>query len=247
MHCAAERSPDAVAANPDQARALNVNASASLASVARLCSIPILYISTEYVFPGTPGEAPYAESAIPRPTNLYGQLKLEGEQEVLREGGDLGAIFRVPVLYGRVDPSIGNKESAVNVLLDAVRKATTERVVMDDWAQRYPTNVSDIGKCIVEVARKWLLTIQEQTAGGFPSRLQFCAEECFTKYEMCQVFADILGVDISKMDRNKVGNDSGSVQRPYDTHMSTKALEAVIGGKLQTVKFRDWWTRELCT
>jgi len=46
-------------------------------------------------------------------------------------------VLRVPVLYGEVE---GNKESAINVLLDTVwNKAGKGRVEMDHWSIRYPT------------------------------------------------------------------------------------------------------------
>lgn len=229
---------------PEHARALNVDASAHLASVASSYSTPILYISTEYVFPGVPGAAPYAESATPGPTNLYGQLKLEGEEVVLRNGGRFGTILRVPLLYGRVDPKVGNKESAVSILLDKVHESTQQKVVVDDWAQRYPANIDDIGRCIVGIGAKWLAALQTQKDGSFPRILQFGATECFTKYEMCKIFADILGLDISKMEAQK--SDMGPVKRPYDTHMSSTELEKLLGGKLQTENFRAWWKKELC-
>ena len=41
-----------------------------------------LYISTDYVFDGT--APPYKTDDKPNPVNLYGQLKLEGEQSVLK-------------------------------------------------------------------------------------------------------------------------------------------------------------------
>lgn len=99
------------------------------------------------MFPGVPGEAPYQADAEPRPTNLYGVTKWEGEKEVLKEGG---VVLRVPVLYGSVEEGVGNKESAVNVLMDAVWRVQKEgeRVVMDHWAIRYPTNTEDVGRVL---------------------------------------------------------------------------------------------------
>lgn len=109
----------------------------------------LIYISTDYVFSGKPGEAPYESDAPTGPTNLYGQTKLDGEHEVLqvykaagKEG--LGLVLRVPVLYGDAEmPS----ESAVNVLMDVLWKAQQgEKVTMEHWALRYPTNTEDVGR-----------------------------------------------------------------------------------------------------
>ena len=101
------------------------------------------------MFPGKPGDAPYQADAATGPTNLYGQTKLDGEHAVLKEfkaaGKDgLGVVLRVPVLYGDADMP---NESAVNVLMDAVWKAQKgEKVQMEHWALRYPTNTEDVGR-----------------------------------------------------------------------------------------------------
>ncbi|KAL4728576.1 hypothetical protein ACLX1H_005327 [Fusarium chlamydosporum] len=149
-YCAAQRFPDKVDKDPEGARALNVAASKALAKLAAERDIFVIYISTDYVFPGVPGDAPYEADAEPRPTNLYGQTKLDGERAVLesfKEAGKegLGVVLRVPVLYGNAEtPS----ESAVNVLMDALWKAQTQgaQISMDHWAIRYPTNTEDIGR-----------------------------------------------------------------------------------------------------
>lgn len=147
---AAQRFPDKVDKDPEGARALNIAASKLLASVTAARDILMIYISTDYVFPGRPGDAPYEADATPGPTNLYGQTKLDGETAVLEEYAKagkegLGVVLRVPVLYGHAEtPS----ESAVNVLMDSVWKAQTEgtKIKMDHWALRYPTNTEDIGR-----------------------------------------------------------------------------------------------------
>jgi dTDP-4-dehydrorhamnose reductase len=102
------------------------------------------------VFPGTEGDAPYEATSTPKPPNLYGQTKYEGEKAVLAEYEKAGkpgwgVVLRVPVLYGEAEnPS----ESAVNVLMDAVWKAQEKdaAIKMDHWAIRYPTNTEDVGR-----------------------------------------------------------------------------------------------------
>ena len=110
----------------------------------------MLYVSTDYVFPGKEGEAPYDVDATPAPTNLYGQTKLDGEKAMMgafKEAGKegWGVVVRVPVLYGEAEVP---EESAVNVLMNSVWKAQTEglKVKMDDWSVRYPTNTEDAAR-----------------------------------------------------------------------------------------------------
>lgn len=125
-------------------------ASKSLAQQAAARDIFTIYISTDYVFPGVPGDAPYEADATPRPTNLYGQTKYDGERAVLEayteaEKQGSAVVLRVPVLYGHAEMPA---ESAVNVLMDSLWKAQTQgaEIQMDHWALRYPTNTEDIGR-----------------------------------------------------------------------------------------------------
>jgi dTDP-4-dehydrorhamnose reductase len=153
---AANRYPDKVDADPFGTRRLNIDASRSLARLCAVRNILLLYISTDYVFSGRPGEAPYESDAPTGPTNLYGQTKLDGEEAVLGEYREqkkegLGVVLRVPVLYGSVDREKGNGESAVNCLMDVVMGQAGNgdggRVVkMDHWALRYPTNTEDVAR-----------------------------------------------------------------------------------------------------
>ena len=107
--------------------------------------IILIYISTDYVFSGRPGEAPFDVNAIPQPTNIYGQTKLDGKRvagEATRESG-LAIVLRVPVLYGKAEEP---RESAINSLLDTLWKSQEKnaKIKMDHWAQRYPTNTEDV-------------------------------------------------------------------------------------------------------
>ena len=65
-----------------------------------------------------------------------------------------------------------------------------------------------------------------------------------TKYEICEIFAEIMGLPLDGMVANTEGNDpNASVQRPYDCHLSTKALKD-IGIPIATQDFKGWWRRE---
>jgi dTDP-4-dehydrorhamnose reductase len=147
---AANRFPDKVDKDPEGTRIINIEASKTLAHLCAARDIFLIYISTDYVFAGRPGDAPYEADAQTGPTNLYGQTKLDGETAVLAEykaaGKEgKGVVLRVPVLYGSAKE---NAESAVNVLMDAVQKVQQEGVTvkMDHWALRFPTNTEDVAR-----------------------------------------------------------------------------------------------------
>ncbi len=203
-------------------------------------NILLIYISTDYVFSGKPGEAPYEANANPYPTNIYGQLKLDGERAILKctQETALGIILRVPVLYGKVEES---KESAINVLMDALWKSQEKdaHVKMDDWAQRYPTNTEDVARVCLDIARKYLDDGNAHNSG--PKILHFSSEDRMTKYEICQLFAEIMGLSLDGIIADQEGGDpKANVQRPYDTHLSTRALKD-IGIDVRTQDFTAWW------
>lgn len=65
-----------------------------------------------------------------------------------------------------------------------------------------------------------------------------------TKYEICQLFAEIQGLPMDTLSSNTEGNDpKAAVQRPYDCHLSSKALED-LGIEVETMDFKGWWRRE---
>ncbi|KHJ36235.1 putative substrate binding domain-containing protein [Erysiphe necator] len=242
VHCAANRYPDKCSNDPEGTYALNVGSTSSLAATCAAQDILLLYISTDYVFSGKLGEAPYEVDSKPDPSNFYGVTKLKGENSVLdtyENAGmkGLGVILRVPVMYGEVKtPS----ESAVNVLLDTLLEARKKnrQVFMDHWAIRYPTNTEDIARISQDVASKYIATNDKSK---LPLVLQYTSEQRYTKYEMCSIFAKIMDLPQDNIIPIETPNDD--TPRPYDCHLSTKQLRE-IGINVCSVDFEDWWRRE---
>lgn len=113
-------------------------------------------------------------------------------------------------------------------------------IKIDDWAQRYPTNTEDVGRVCKDIAEKYL-TIPATDRSKLPSILQFSSEDKMTKYQICERFADIMGLPMDGLVANKEGNDpNAAVQRPYDTHLSTKDLKD-LGIDVSTMDFIPWW------
>lgn len=251
MHCAADRQPDSCTQNPDAARRLNVTATSSLAHHAASRSIFLIYISTDYVFPGQPGQAPFKAADKPHPTNIYGQTKHDGENAVLDASkAGQAVVLRVPVLYGETDPKDANKESAVNVLMDALWKSQKETVVMDDYAIRYPTNTADVARVCLDVAKLYTSVTSselpsEKKPQDLPRILQFTSEDKMTKYEIVQKFGEIMDLPIDKIDRDQESGKKPAKDgtlRPYDCHLDTEELRT-LGIDVSTVDFVAWWRR----
>ncbi|TID23130.1 NAD(P)-binding protein [Venturia nashicola] len=254
VHCAANRFPDSCTKDPDAARAINVASTGTLASEAYKRSIVVIYISTDYVFSGKPGEAPYTTSSPTGPPNVYGETKLEGEQTVLEATKDtnkgvLGVVLRVPVLYGRPEAN-DPAPSAVYAIVDAVRKAEKlkegeARVKVDDYGIRFPTATEDVGRVCVDIAKLYSEQAKADPAKkDLPRILQFSSSDKYTKYDMAKVFADILGLPTDKIeawDPTKDDEEGKSTTvRPYNTQLDTNALKD-LGISTASLNFVAWW------
>ena len=77
-------------ANPDAARALNLDASRRLVDEVARAGARLVFMSTDAVFDGQTGG--YVETDAPRPLNLYGRLKVAMEQHIL--GAGVGVVAR---------------------------------------------------------------------------------------------------------------------------------------------------------
>ncbi|KAK6354736.1 hypothetical protein TWF696_003873 [Orbilia brochopaga] len=236
VHCAAEKSPDKCANDPVATKQLNIEASRLLAEKTAARNVLLIYISTDYVFDGTPGAAPYETDAETNPPNFYGETKRDGEKAVL-EASDRAVVLRVSLLYGSGE----NYESAVNTLVDTIwNKASKERIEMDHWAIRYPTNTEDVARVLKDVAEKYTTT----DISTLPRILQFSSEDKCTKYEICDRLSHVLALPINHILANDAVDPNTSVKRPYDCHLSTKTLKD-LGISVATMDFVAWWRREL--
>jgi dTDP-4-dehydrorhamnose reductase len=86
-------------AEGEQAKAFAINgqAPAQLAAETSRLGIPLIHISTDYVFDGRKG-SPYVEADAPAPLNAYGRSKLAGEQAVAA-GNPRHVILRTSWVY----------------------------------------------------------------------------------------------------------------------------------------------------
>ena len=98
IHCAAYTAVDKAEDEPEACRAVNAEGTRNLSRLCREIDAKLIYISTDYVFPGT-GEEPYAEDAPAAPVNVYGASKWEGETAV-RELLTKYFIVRISWVFG---------------------------------------------------------------------------------------------------------------------------------------------------
>ena len=98
IHCAAYTNVDKAEEDIETARLINKTGTKNVAEVCAKLDIPIVYISTDYVFDGK-SNVPYLTNSPKNPINNYGVTKSEGEDEV-RKLCEKYYIVRTSWLYG---------------------------------------------------------------------------------------------------------------------------------------------------
>lgn len=82
VNAAAYTAVDKAEQEPDEAMRINADGAAHVAEAAARGGVPLLHLSTDYVFNGE-GERPYRETDPTGPTSAYGRSKLAGESRVV--------------------------------------------------------------------------------------------------------------------------------------------------------------------
>lgn len=97
INAAAYTAVDHAEENQALVSAINGSAPREMALACAALKIPLVHISTDYVFPGT-GEAPWAPDDATVPVNAYGRSKWMGE-EGIRTSGATHAILRTSWVF----------------------------------------------------------------------------------------------------------------------------------------------------
>jgi len=142
VSAAAYTAVDKAETESDLAHAVNGAGAGAVAQAAKALGVPLIHISTDYVFDGTL-DRPYRESDPTGPTGVYGASKLAGEQAVLATHDD-SAVLRVAWVYS----PFGSNFVKTMLRLAADRDALS--VVADQVGN--PTSALDIADAILLVA-----------------------------------------------------------------------------------------------
>ncbi len=144
VNAAAYTAVDRAESEPDRAFAVNRDGPAYLAEVCASAAVPLVHLSTDYVFDGTKGE-PYIETDTPNPLGVYGKSKWTGE-EAVRERLDRHIILRTSWVFGTRGASF------VRTMLRLMREREHLRVVADQWGN--PTAARDIAHAVLQIAQQ---------------------------------------------------------------------------------------------
>ncbi|WP_088654988.1 dTDP-4-dehydrorhamnose reductase [Geofilum rhodophaeum] len=143
VNCTAYTAVDKAESDEENARRINAEAPGWLARCAREKGAGIIHISTDYVFDGSSNK-PLHPAMPARPTTVYGQTKLAGEEAVKRENPQ-SIIIRTSWLYSAyghnfVKTMLGlSDRGEVNVVFDQVGT---------------PTYAGDLAAAILEILER---------------------------------------------------------------------------------------------
>ncbi|MBD2749442.1 dTDP-4-dehydrorhamnose reductase [Microvirga sp. BT688] len=177
VNAAAYTAVDQAESAPELAEAINGIGAGVVAGAAAAMNVPLIHISTDYVFDGT-ADHPYREDDPVSPLGVYGASKLLGEEAVAAEAENY-AILRTAWVYSPFGKNF------VKTMLRLAGDRDEVGVVADQHGS--PTSALDIADGIIAVARnllekpedKNLRGVFHMAGAGFASWAEF-ATEIFT-------------------------------------------------------------------
>ncbi|HKH02657.1 MAG TPA: dTDP-4-dehydrorhamnose reductase [Bradyrhizobium sp.] len=164
VNAAAYTAVDKAESEPAVAHAVNALGAEYAARACAAQSIPIVHISTDYVFDGIK-DSPYLESDRTGPINVYGSTKLEGEQRVAKVC-ERHVILRTAWVYS---------PWGTNFVKTMLRLATTRpsiNVVQDQLGS--PTYAPDLARTILSLAT---LVVDDDDSRGWGTYHVVCSGE----------------------------------------------------------------------
>jgi dTDP-4-dehydrorhamnose reductase len=141
VNAAAFSKVDAAERDPDAAVAVNAEGPAILAVRTAAAGIPLVHISTDYVFDGRK-RTPYSEGDTVAPLGLYGRTKADGEARV-RAAQPRHVILRTAWLFGRSGGGF------VSMAVAAALRRQPIRTIVDQTGS--PTVAIDLAGAILAV------------------------------------------------------------------------------------------------
>jgi len=135
---------DGAETEPDAAFAVNRDGAENLARAYRRGEIPLVRLSTDYVFDGE-ADRPYREDDAAAPVNRYGESKLQGESAV-RAALPRHVILRVSWVFGV------HGENFVKTMLSLAGRHDRLRIISDRTG--HPTSAASITGAALSIARR---------------------------------------------------------------------------------------------
>ena len=224
VNAAAWTAVDAAEQEPEAAMRANRDGPAALARLCAQAGVPLIHVSTDYVYDGDKG-APYVETDPPNPTGVYGATKLAGERAVL-EACERAAVLRTSWVYSATGKNF------VKTMLGAAQVRDTLKVVGDQ--KGCPTSADDLADAILAVAARLRAGWRAEYAGVFHA-----AGEGWTTWHGLAVAvfeaSGALGGKVPTVDAIRTADWPTPAKRPADSRLDCGKLARVFG-----VRQPDW-------
>lgn len=184
VNAAAYNAVDAAETETTRAFAVNADGPRLLAAACASARVPLIHVSTDYVFPGD-ASTPYETSSPIGPRTVYGATKAAGEDAVLRSGADAWVV-RTAWVYGAYGKNFVKTMASLAASRDTVS-------VVDDQVG-CPTWTGELATGLLALAAR-------VTAGDGPSsRLLHCVGSGSTTwFGFAQSVFEELGLDPSRV------------------------------------------------
>lgn len=163
MHCAAYTSVDKAQKEANLCHDINAAGTRILAKNCSRLSIPMLYVSTDYVFDGT-GEEPFEIDSKKGPLNEYGLSKLAGE-EAVRTLCNKYFIVRTSWVFGM---NGGNFVKTILRIAD-----TKDRITVVNDQTGSPTFTEDLAPLLCDIIVSDKYGVYHATNEGFCTFCEF--------------------------------------------------------------------------
>lgn len=144
VSAAAYTSVDLAEDEPELAYSVNATGAGAAARAAGELGIPIIHLSTDYVFSGEK-QGSYVEGDATGPLSVYGASKLAGEQAVIAANTQ-HLILRTAWVYSAYGKNF------VKTMMRLAQDRQELSVVGDQWGS--PTSAHDIADCVLHIASR---------------------------------------------------------------------------------------------
>ena len=203
VHCAAWTAVDAAEDNQEVCHKVNVDGTANIAKMCGKLDIPMVYISTDYVFDGQ-GTRPWEPDDERHPLNVYGQSKYEGELAV-EELVEKFFTVRIAWVFGV------NGKNFIKTMLRIGKERGAASVVDDQIGS--PTYTYDLARLLVDMIQTDKYGRYHATNEGLCSWYEFA----------CEIFR-AAGMDVKVTPVHSDEYPAAKAKRPMNSRMSKEKL-----------------------
>jgi len=212
INCAAMTDVDACETASGVAHEINAEAPGQIASACAERAIPLVHVSTDYVFDGDT-DTLYTESAAPNPIQVYGESKRDGEVRV-RESEAETIIVRPSFIYG-------------------VHRSSDELTGFPAWvrdrlAAGESTPLFTDQRVTPSRAGATASTILALLETGFRGTVHVASRSCVTPYTFGQAICRQMDAPAVLLEEGSQTEVDRAAARPTDTCLAVDRVESVL-------------------